>query len=213
MKPTIAIFIHDPQCETECALGMIDGLIREFDIRTFGLDNLNIDFISQFDAVCFPGGMGDSDDFHNIFTDEHIIAVQTFVAEGGKYFGICMGAYWAGPYYFDLVTELEVGQYIERPTGDITFEGPTTATVEWLGNTEWMYFYDGCAILGEDMDVIATYANGDAMAAIQRNVGMIGCHPESLEWWFIEGDMDASLYDPRHADLMSDFLKRLVNND
>lgn len=213
MKPTIAIFIHDPQCETECALGMIDGLIREFDIRTFGLDNLNIDFISQFDAVCFPGGMGDSDDFHNIFTDEHITAVQTFVAEGGKYFGICMGAYWAGPYYFDLVTELEVGQYIERPTGDITFEGPTTATVEWLGNTEWMYFYDGCAILGEDMDVIATYANGDAMAAIQRNVGMIGCHPESLEWWFIEGDMDASLYDPRHADLMSDFLKRLVNND
>lgn len=213
MKPTIAIFIHDPQCETECALGMIDGLIREFDIRTFGLDNLNIDFISQFDAVCFPGGMGDSDDFHNIFTDEHIIAVQTFVAEGGKYFGICMGAYWAGPYYFDLVTELEVGQYIERPTGDITFDGPTAATVEWLGNTEWMYFYDGCAILGEDMDVIATYANGDAMAAIQRNVGMIGCHPESLEWWFIEGDMDASLYDPRHADLMSDFLKRLVNND
>jgi hypothetical protein len=212
MKPTIAIFIHDPQCETECALGMIDGLVRDFDVRTFGLDNLMPSFLAQFDAVCFPGGMGDSEDFHQIFKDKHIWTVQDYVADGGKYFGICMGAYWAGPHYFDLVTELEVGQYIERPTADIETDGPTVADVTWLGNPETMYFYDGCAILGDDMDVYATYANGDAMAAIQRNVGMIGCHPEALDWWYGLDDI-GDYYDPRHANLMSDFLKRLVNND
>jgi glutamine amidotransferase-like uncharacterized protein len=210
MKPTIAIFIHDPQCETECALGMIDGLVRDFDIRTFGLSNLTPEFLSQFDAVCFPGGMGDADDFYDIFTDEDVATVQEFVDNGGKYFGICMGAYWAGQHYFDVAPNLEIGQYIERPTGDITYDGPTFANVTWLGESDTMYFYDGCAIIGDDMDVYATYANGDPMAVIQGNVGMIGCHPEALDWWYDEGDM-YNYYDPKHAQRMSNFLKDLIN--
>ena len=210
MKPTIAIFIHDPQCETECALGMIDGLVRDFDIRTFGLENLTPGFLSKFDAVCFPGGMGDSDDFYKIFEDKHIWTIQEYVADGGKYFGICMGAYWAGPAYFDVVVDMDIEQYIASPDTDITYDGPTVADVTWLGAEDTMYFYDGCAISSYDMDVIATYSNGQAMAAIQNNVGMIGCHPEALSWWYAEGDM-YDYYDPQHAQRMSNFLKRLVN--
>ena len=210
MKPTIAIFIHDPQCETECALGMIDGLVRDFDVRTFGIDNLLPSFLAQFDAVCFPGGMGDADDFNQIFEDKHIWTVQEYVADGGKYFGICMGAYWAGERYFDITPGLTIDQYIEQPTADIEYDGPTSAEVTWLNSEETMYFYDGCAILGDDMDVIATYANGDAMAAIQGNVGVIGCHPEALSWWYTEGEI-LDYYDPRHAQLMSSFVKQLVN--
>jgi glutamine amidotransferase-like uncharacterized protein len=213
MKPTIAIFIHDPQCETECALGMIDGLIRDFDIRTFGINELTLDFLHQFDAVCFPGGMGDADDFDDIFDDEHINAVQTYVYEGGKYFGICMGAYWAGSNYFDITPSLTINQYIERPTGDITTDGPTIADVTWMGIDETMYFYDGCAIVGEswDMDVHATYANSDPMAVIKGNVGIIGCHPEALSWWYTEGGMDADWYTKQHAKLMAQFLLDLVD--
>jgi glutamine amidotransferase-like uncharacterized protein len=214
MKPTIAIFIHDPQCETECALGMIDGLVHDFDIRTFGLDNFTAKFLHQFDAVCFPGGMGDSDDFYDIFTAEHIKIVQDYVADGGKYFGICMGAYWAGSNYFDITPGLTIGQYIERPTSDISYDGATLAEVTWLGTKQKMYFYDGCAILGEswDMDTYATYANGDPMAVIKGNVGIIGCHPEALPWWFREGGME-EYYDSDHAYLMVDFVKQLVNNE
>jgi len=212
MKPTMAIFIHDPQCETECALGMIDGFVRDFDIRTFGIDNLMPSFLAQFDVVCFPGGMGDADDFYKIFEDKHIWTVQEYVTDGGKYFGICMGAYWAGPDYFDVVQDLTIGQYIERPTGDITYDGPTVAEVTWLGESETMYFYDGCTIIGEswNMDTFATYANGDPMAIIQGNVGIIGCHPEALSWWYAEGSLD-DCYDPKHAQLMCDFVKQLVN--
>jgi glutamine amidotransferase-like uncharacterized protein len=213
MKPTIAIFIHDPQCETECALGMIDGLVRDFDIRTFGIDNFNIEFLRTVDAVCFPGGMGDADDFWDIFTEDHIDALHTFIGVyNGKYLGICMGAYWAGPNYFDIAVDLEIGQYIERPTANIDYDGPTVAEIDWGNYTTMMYFYDGCAILGDNMDVIATYANGDPMAVIQGNIGMIGCHPEALDWWYEEGNMN-NLYDPKHAQLMSNFLKDLVNNE
>jgi len=214
MKPTMAIFIHDPQCETECALGMIDGLIRDFDIRTFGLNDLTLGFLNQFDVVAFPGGMGDADDFDEIFDEMHIWAVKEYLKDGGKYFGICMGAYWAGSHYFDITPGLTIDQYIERPTGDITTEGPTVADVTWLGIGETMYFYDGCAILGESwgMDVHARYANDDPMAVIQGNVGVIGCHPEALAWWYTEGGMYADQYTKQHARLMSNFVKDLVNS-
>ena len=211
MKPTIAIFIHDPQCETDCALGMIQGFIGDFDIRTFGLNNLTDRFLDGFDVVMFPGGMGDSDDFANIFTAEQIAVVQRYVVAGGKYFGICMGAYWAGPHYFNIVTDLEVEQYILQPGADIITDGPTVADVEFRGREEVaMYFYDGCAIIGDDLHVIATYLNGDIMAGIQGNVGMFGCHPEALEWWYTEGGMDADWYSPRHAELMCDFVHKLL---
>lgn len=212
MKPTLAIFIHDPQCETECALGMIDGLVRDFDIRTFGLSQLTYKFLSEFDAVCFPGGMGDADDFDVIFTLDQIAAVQEYVACGGKYFGICMGAYWAGPHYFDLVDGLEVTQYIALDGCEITTDGPTVAQVSFDGTEEIMYFYDGCAILGTEMQVVATYETGNAMAAIKDGVGMFGCHPEALDWWYTEGDMDAEYYDPHHAQLMRDFVHTLLAN-
>ena len=211
MKPTIAIFIHDPYCETECALGMIDGLVRDFDIRTFGIDNFNIEFLKTVDAVCFPGGMGDADDFWDIFTEDHIDALHTFIGVyNGKYFGICMGAYWAGSNYFDIAVDLTIDQYIERPTSDITYDGPTVADVTWLGEQDTMYFYDGCAILGDNIDVYATYANGDPMAVIQGNVGMIGCHPEAQPSWYTEGDID-NYYDSKHAIRMSNFLQDLIN--
>ena len=212
MKPTIAIFIHDPQCETECALGMIQGFVSEFNVRTFGLDELNLTFLRQHDVVAFPGGMGDSDDFDAIFTDNEIAAVQVYVAEGGKYFGICMGAYWAGPDYFDLVTDLEVTQYINRPDCEITTDGPIVADVHFGDKAETMYFYDGCAIVGTDIQTIATYQNYDTMAGIQGNVGMFGCHPEALEWWYEEGDMDASWYTPKHAQLMRAFVHELLDS-
>jgi len=209
MKSTIGIFIHNPQCETECALGMIQGLINDYNIRTFGLSDLNEDFLSTIDVLAFPGGMGDSDDFDNIFSDEHITAVQNFVANGGKYLGICMGAYWADSYYFDLVGNTEIHQYITRPNSDIDTEYATVAEIEWDGQPETMYFYDGCAIIGDNVEAVATYANGDAMAVIQGNVGMIGCHPEALEWWFDEADI-SEYYSPVHAELMNEFVTRLV---
>jgi hypothetical protein len=139
--------------------------------------------------------------------------VQTYVAEGGKYLGICMGAYWAGPQYFDLCIDLEIEQYIKQPTADIITDGPTVANVTYNGVLERMYFYDGCAILGDSIDtVVATYANGDAMAAIQGNVGMFGCHPEALEWWYTQGGMDIALYDTTHAVLMCLFVHQLLDS-
>jgi glutamine amidotransferase-like uncharacterized protein len=193
---------------------MIDGLVRDFNIRTFSIDELNIEFLSTVDAVAFPGGMGDADDFYDIFTEDHIDAIHTFIGVyNGKYLGICMGAYWASQHYFDVCPNLEIAQYIEQPGADIGLEGPTVADVTWNGSPETMYFYDGCSIVGDHMDVVATYANGSAMAVIQGNIGLIGCHPEAQEWWYTLDGMSKSYYNVKHKKLMANFVKDLVENE
>ena len=206
MKKTIGIFIHDPQCDTDCALGMVSGFIHEFNICTFGIKDFTLEFLSKLDVIAFPGGIGDADDFYDIFENYHIATLKSFISGGGKYLGICMGAYWAGPNYFNLVTNLEVEQYIAQPDSEITTEYSTTADVVWNHQPQTMYFYDGCAILGDKMQVIATYANGNAMAAIQGSVGMIGAHPEAQADWYL----DAEYYSPVHAELMCGFVNDLI---
>ena len=47
-----------------------------------------------------------------------------------------------------------------------------------------MYFYDGCAFTGNHFQTVARYANGDPMAIIQNNIGIIGCHPEATPHWY-----------------------------
>jgi hypothetical protein len=124
-----------------------------------------------------------------------------------------MGAYWASQHYFDVCPNLEIAQYIEQPGADIGLKGPTVADVTWNGSPETMYFYDGCSIVGDNMNVVATYANGDAMAVIQGNIGIIGCHPEAQDWWYALDGMSKLYYNVKHKKLMAEFVKELVTNE
>lgn len=56
--------------------------------------------------------------------------------------------------------------------------------VNWHGDLTRMYFYDGCTFIGGEQDVYATYDTGYSMAMIQNRIGLIGCHPESQQYWY-----------------------------
>jgi len=210
MKETIAIFVHDPVCEVECALAMEAALEHKFEVKLFGIEDLTTYFLSTVDILAFPGGLGDSDQFDEIFDQQDIDTVRDYVQNGGKYLGICMGAYWAGSYYFDLLLGFEPVQYIAQLDADITTNGPTLARVDWNGQEEDMYFYDGCAFVGNltFTDIIATYGNGDAMAVYQNGIGLIGCHPESEEWWYEYDEIDG-WHEGRHNELLCEFVEGL----
>ena len=51
---------------------------------------------------------------------------------------------------------------------------------------EDMFFYDGPTFIGGgSYETVATYRNtGMPMAIVQENIGLIGCHPESEEFWY-----------------------------
>jgi len=97
-----------------------------------------------------------------------------------------MGAYWAGQRYFDILTDVDPVQYIKRQGADVRRSYGTVASVTWKEQQEKMYFYDGCALIGDEnkFKTIARYVNGDPMAIIQGRIGLIGCHPEAPLYWY-----------------------------
>ena len=185
MKPTIALFIADPKCSVQCANGMIASLGSDYNFKIFSKNALENNFFENVDMIAVPGGIGDSESFHHLFKHNKD-RVLDFVAKGGKYLGICMGAYWAGSHYFKMLEDVDAVQYITRPNTETRRPHAKAIEVNWNGHPNRMFFYDGCALVGDStkFKTIATYANGDAMAIIQNNIGLIGCHPESEKFWY-----------------------------
>lgn len=211
MKPLIAIFRHDPECSQDCVDGMVEALSGEFQIRTFDEEDMAHDPLRDADIVAFPGGIGDARRYYDFFKRREGNAVADFVSRGGKYLGICMGAYWAGQDYFDLLTGLEPVQYIRREGADVRRSYGTVADVDWGGTRTKMYFYDGCTFAGDGRcQIIARYANGDPMAVIQGRVGLIGCHPESQQKWYEKPYMLKHWHGGSHHGLLLSFTKKLM---
>ena len=164
--------------------------------------------------ICFPGGLGDADNF-NFLTKEHRQRIQKFVHAGGAYLGICMGAYWAGSEYFNLIKDVDAVQYIKRPGTDTRRPHAKNLTVNWQGKDLNMFFYDGCSLIGNErkFKVISRYSNNDPMAIIQNNIGIIGCHPESEKFWYNKYKyIKQHWHHGRHHMLLLDFVNRLSSN-
>lgn len=182
---TIALFVHDPKCSVQSANGIIRALSTCYRFKIFGKNPLEDVFFDDVDMIVIPGGIGDSESFHYLLK-HHKDKIRKFVQSGGKYLGICMGAYWAGSYYLNMLDGVDAVQYIKQPNTDTLRPHAKAIDVVWNGQQDKMFFYDGCALVGDTtkFTTVATYANGDAMAIIQNNIGLIGCHPESEQFWY-----------------------------
>ena len=208
MKPTIALFLYDPKCSVQCGNGMIRALQSDYNFKIFSINPLEDNFFDDVDIIAIPGGIGDAASFDRAFKHSKS-RVKKFVQDGGKYLGICMGAYWAGQHYFDILDNVDAVQYITQPSTDTKRPHAKDLTVTWNGADTTMFFYDGCALVGNGhYDIHATYANGDAMAIIQNNIGVIGCHPEAEPFWYDGYTWMRGKYINRHY-LLLDFVNQL----
>jgi len=191
---------------------MIEALSGEFAIKIFDETDLANDPLIDTDIVAFPGGIGDAYyRFFDCFKRRETNEIADFISRGGKYLGICLGAYWAGRNYFDLLSGLEPVQYIKSPAADIKRSYPTVAKVSWGTRDEKMFFYDGPTFAGDGRcQIIARYANSDPMAVIQGRVGLIGCHPESQQKWYDKPYMQKHWHGGAHHELLLSFTKKLM---
>ena len=76
-----------------------------------------------------------------------------------------------------------------------------------------MFFYDGCALVGDQnkFTTVATYANGDAMAIYQNRIGIIGCHPESEPHWYSSYTwMNGKYHNGAHFSLLLNFVDKVL---
>jgi glutamine amidotransferase-like uncharacterized protein len=185
MLPTIAIFLHQPKCSVQSGNGIMKALSPYYRFKIFTKHELEDDFFDDVDIIAVPGGIGDSDTYKYLMKI-NAQRIRNFVASGGKYLGICMGAYWADTDYLGLLNGVRAVQYIKQPNSDTKRPHAKNIAVNWMGHDMNMYFYDGCALIGDEtaFDTVARYRNGDPMAIIQDNVGLIGCHPEAEQHWY-----------------------------
>jgi len=211
MKGRIALFLHQPHCSVQSGNGIMRALSSCYSFKIFTRHELEADFFDDVDMVCIPGGFGDAASFDYLL-NENGNRIKQFVQKGGAYLGICMGAYWAGQYYLDMLEGVDAEQYITRPNTDTRRPHAKNINVTWQGEPDQMYFYDGCALVGNGKyDTIATYANGDAMAIRQNRIGLIGCHPESEKHWYDSYSwMQGEYHKGKHHSLLLDFVDSLI---
>jgi glutamine amidotransferase-like uncharacterized protein len=212
MKGRIALFVHQPKVSIQSGNGVIKALEDHYSFKIFTKHELENDFFDDVDMVCFPGGIGDSDSYDYLLT-HHARTIRNFISRGGKYLGICMGAYWAGSDYLNILHGVDATQYITRPNTDTRRPHAKNLEVTWLNNQEHMFFYDGCALVGNEsnFEVVARYMNGDPMAIIQGNVGLIGCHPESQPHWYESYSwMKGKYHNGTQHKLLLDFVNELM---
>ncbi len=212
MSKTIALFIHQPKCSIQSGNGIMNALKEHYNFKVFTKHELEDDFFNGVGGVCFPGGIGDADSFDYLLQSNSRV-IRDFVQRGGKYLGVCMGAYWAGKEYFDLLESVEPQQYIKRPNSDTHRPHAKNIKVTWREEQQKMFFYDGCALVGDEQKfkTIARYSNGDPMAIIQGNIGLIGCHPESEPHWYKNYSWMRGLWhDGRHHKLLLQFVDELM---
>jgi glutamine amidotransferase-like uncharacterized protein len=206
----LALFQHEPYCSRDCCAGIIAALTNQYEITVIGLSDLTLRALKEFDLIIFPGGRGEAAQFHAILRN-HISIIHSYLDQGGRYLGICMGAYWADAYYFNVLKNIRCAQYIKRPQAEIRRSYPTLARINWDHQIQKMYFFDGCTFTGDfgETHIIATYANGDPMAILQNSVGLIGCHPESEAHWYHSKALKSAWHEYRHHQLLQNFVERM----
>jgi len=207
MSKTIAVFLHHPTCSTDSVNGVMAALSPLARIKLFTKQKVLDGFFDDVDLVVFPGGDGEATAFRSLLKP-NLPEVRAFMQRGGKYLGICMGAYWADAHYFGFLRGTRAVQYIKRPKAEIRSSYGTTAAVQWRGQPQRMYFYDGPTFLGGQFETVASYANGDPMAIVQGSVGLIGCHLESQKHWYSKKVMQPHWHENTHHPLLWQFLAK-----
>lgn len=205
MKKTIALFLHHPTCSSDSVNGVIAAFSPMARLKIFTKHKVPEGFFDDVDLVVFPGGDGEATAFRSVLRP-NLTEVRAFMQRGGKYLGICMGAYWADAYYFNLLQRTRCVQYIKRRRAEIRSSYGTVAAVTWMGQPQHMYFYDGPTFIGGDFQTVATYANGDPMAIVQGNVGLIGCHLESQQHWYTKKYMRPLWHENQHHPVLWRFV-------
>lgn len=118
--------------------------------------------------------------------------IKEYVQSGGRYLGICQGAYLTGTDPgMSMLAPGNSGQYIATKHASTKTEADTVIPIKWGKKTIQMFFQDGpffipSKVAGEK--VLAKYTNGKVAALTKPfgagRIGVVGPHPEAPRKWY-----------------------------
>jgi glutamine amidotransferase-like uncharacterized protein len=163
-----------------------------------------------------PGGDGELKDAYQQLKG-YAYEIRNYVASGGRYLGICMGAYLAASTPGFQLLPGDTDQYIMSRKASVRTEADTLVTVHWRDQLRTVYFQDGPYFIldrhASQVTVLATYTNGKIAAMVapykKGKIGVSGPHLEATDAWY----QSVQLVKPRetHADIGHDLIDVLMS--
>ncbi len=216
--PTVAVAVYRGPAGCDDCSETVRTAIEHLDPR------YRVDFIGPQEAIDItpatlhryalyvqPGGGQDIPAALNSLGDARATALRDYVANGGRYLGLCMGAYLADANNLALIPE-ELDSEVGRPGFPVTTIDDTAVAVRWAGHDDHVFYQDGPYLPpshAPGFHALATYANGDIAAARyafgQGVVALSGPHPEADASWFDQADI------PRTARPQTALFKNLLD--
>jgi glutamine amidotransferase-like uncharacterized protein len=164
---------------------------------------LNEEWEQECDILVFPGGRDLP--YVEALSGLACNRIHDYVLQGGKYFGICAGAYFASSFIefekggsYEVCGHRELKFFPGKAVGPLfernvfrydSFDGACAAPIEWNKQTFSLFYHGGCTFEKveqyPDVEVIARYASlpQNPAAMILSKVGrgkalLSGVHPE-----------------------------------
>ncbi len=152
---------------------------------------------SLADAVLYaqPGG-GDDLDAAWAAMRPFAGTLRTWIRDGGRYVGFCMGGFLAGSDPGFSILPGDSGEYITTPGATVHTDDDAIVTIRWKGAERSVYFQGGPYFSVPDGDratILGTYSNGLVAAMVapfgSGSVGVTGPHPEAPASWYREAGL------------------------
>ncbi|WP_054309804.1 BPL-N domain-containing protein [Mesorhizobium sp. 1M-11] len=214
----VAVYRGPASCEgcAETARTSIEKLDPAYRVEFVGKGektDISPETLSRFDIYVQPGGGQDIPGALRSLGKARVRAIRDFVAQGGGFLGLCMGAYLADRANFGLIPH-DLDSEVGRPGFPVKTIEDAAVRVSWAGRQDMAYFQDGPYLpqAGRDKGFrqIAAYENRDIAAARysfkKGTVVLSGPHPEADKTWF----EDAGL--PLEKMPKTNLLKDLLSN-
>lgn len=140
-----------------------------------------------------PGGHDDVDLAMEQLGESATDAISRWVRDdGGRYLGLCMGAYLAGSDPgMGLLAPGDTLRYAGTPDSLVDDGQESVIAVEWDGEIRYQYSQDPAVIVESGVEgerVLSRFANGAVNALVrpvgEGAVGVVGTHPEATRDWF-----------------------------
>lgn len=176
-----------------CAEAMAEAARRAgLTPRLVGPEGLDPRVLETAEVVIVGGG-DDMDVLREGIGDRRLQGLADWVAQGGRYMGVCAGGYLAGR-TLDDAGEVPGPDLIQGDSVTATPLAARVETVTWRGRKLRMYTQEAPGFeLDDDFagEVVARYADGTPAALLvpygEGLVAVSGPHPEATADW-LEGD-------------------------
>lgn len=138
-------------------------------------------------VLAHPGGGELEDEWRRVRGDAD--AVRAYVAGGGAYLGLCLGAYLAGATPGYALLPGDTDQWCSRRGADVRHPGDAVTTVRWQGMPRQVYVQDPPVLEVDEsrVRVVARYGDGGVAALscgyAAGRVVVCGPHPEAPAGW------------------------------